>query len=414
VSDRGTPITLDSLRPRRTPIDTLRRVLGLVALLLVLAWAWRDSGMGESWKLWENRGRAVDYVLGQPVDESTREARRLEIARTVRTEFQAEARRQLEAEYDARGEARPSMMALMRQSQDRATGLMASLPPGEFDRRVDQRLEAEGFGGRRGGYFPLETDPRRILGDPDDLPPLHGSVGWIVSMADGIGGPVGSGVRWLFAALAGDGYTAKLLETISIAVWGTLLAVVIAVPTSLLAATSSLQIVTPGDSRLHRATRWIGRFGMRRSFDVARGFNEVVLAMILVAVLGLGPLPGVLALLIHTYGVLGKVFAEAIEAIDPRQVEGVQSTGASASQVLSFAVMPQVLPYVVSQSLLRFESNVRGATVLGVVGAGGIGQLLMDKFGAYEFPEVATMLAIIIVVVTLIDFACGRVVRRVV
>lgn len=390
------------------------RLLLLVCIAMVLAWSWRDAGMTEAWRLWSNRERAVDYLLGKPIDDSTLELRRGEVIRNLRTEFQVRARAELEAEYDARGQPRPSLMALMRESQDRAAEMMRQLPSGEFDRMVRERLDAEGFGGRRGGYFPPVTDPKQIFGDPERLPPLHWTVAWLVTLGDRVGGVIGTGIRWTLVAVTGDGYTAKLFETISIAVWGTLLAVLLAIPAGLLGASRGLQIITPGQGILHRLSRWTSRFGLRRSFDVARGFNEIVLAMILVAVLGLGPLPGVLALLIHTYGVLGKVFAEAIEAIDLRQVEGVQSTGASAAQVVSFAVLPQIMPYVVSQSLLRFESNVRGATILGVVGAGGIGQLLMDKFGAYEFQEVATMMIIIILVVTAIDFGCARVVRRVV
>lgn len=387
----------------------------LVAIgAMVLAWSWYGAGMPESGKLWTQRERAVDYIFGQRVDEQSVEKRRGEIDRQIRLEFQQQAKAELLAEIEQRGEPTPSTMQLMQQASDIADRRVAEIDPEQYAEMVEQRLAIEGMQtGRRGGYFPPETDPRRIFGDPEKLPQLHPAVAWIIELADDAGGIVRSATRWVFVSVAGNGYTGELFETIAIAIWGTLLAVVLAVPASLLGASRSLEILAPGDSRGHRVMRWMGKFVFRRSYDVARGFNEIVLAMIFVAILGLGPLPGVLALFIHTYGVLGKVFADAIATIDRKEIEGIQSTGAEPIQVVSYAVIPQILPYVVSQSLLRFESNVRGATILGVVGAGGIGQLLMDKFGAFQFQEVATMMIIIIVVVTLIDFGCGKVMRLV-
>jgi len=153
-------------------------------------------------------------------------------------------------------------------------------------------------------------------------------------------------------------------------------------------------------------------FFTRRGFDACRGFNEFVLALIFVAIIGLGPFAGVMALAVHTFGVLGKVFADALETVQQGEIDGVTATGASATQVVSFAVLPQIMPYVVSQTLLRFESNVRSASVLGLVGAGGIGFLIDAKLKSYDFQEVATMMIMIIVVVSLIDFACGRIMKR--
>ncbi len=391
----------------------LRKLTVLVGVVLILAWAFQVAGLHDSLKLWTNRQRAADYILGQRVDETTLDQRRAEVLRDVRTQLQARARADIEAELEAKGETAPGMMALMRLAEQRAAAEIAAMGQAELDRRVEARLVEQGFHqGRRGGYFPPETSPIAIFGDPARLSRLPAPLAWLVDLSDRAGPPVGPAVRWTIVALTGDGYTGELLETVAIALWGTLIAVVIAVPAGLLGAGRTLRLIAPGSALHHQALRWIAKFVVRRSFDISRGFNEIVLAMIFVAVLGLGPLPGVLALLIHTYGVLGKVFSEAIEAADNRPIEGVQSTGAGWSQVIAFAVLPQIMPYIASQSLLRFESNVRGATILGVVGAGGIGQMLMDKFGAFEFREVATMMIIIIVVVTLIDFACGRVMKR--
>lgn len=395
-------------KPRRS-IAT--RALWFALAVLVLAWTWKTAGLNESTKLWSNRERAADYILGQRVDESTIATHREEALRKVRTERQTLAREAIEAELKASGEPTPGLMALMRQAEQRASRELDALDPAELERLVQAKLDTLGRSGhRRGGYFPPETSPRAVFGNPDDIARVPPPLSWLVSWGEAVG--LGRAARWTVAAIAGDGYTAKLIETLAIALWGTLLAVIISIPAALLASGRTLEIMLPGDGAGHRLARWTGRFVVRRSFDISRGFNEIVLAMIFVAVLGLGPLPGVLALLVHTYGVLGKVFSEAMETIDPKPIEGVQSTGASWSQVVCFAVFPQAMPAIVSQSLLRLESNVRGATVLGVVGAGGIGQLLMDKFGAYRFQEVATMMIIIIIVVTAIDFACGRLLKR--
>jgi phosphonate transport system permease protein len=145
---------------------------------------------------------------------------------------------------------------------------------------------------------------------------------------------------------------------------------------------------------------------------MCRGFNEFVMALIFVAVLGLGPFAGILALWIHTFGILGKVFSEQIEAIEPGQVEALSSTGAFVDQTIAFSVLPQVMPGFVSYSLLRFESNVRSAAILGFVGAGGIGFLIFDKLNGYLFREVCTMMIVIIIAVGIIDFLCGKLRRR--
>jgi len=136
------------------------------------------------------------------------------------------------------------------------------------------------------------------------------------------------------------------------------------------------------------------------------------MALIFVAVIGLGPYAGILALWIHTFGVLGKVFSEQIEAIESGQVEALTSTGANPVQTIVFSVMPQVLPGLVSYTLLRFESNVRSAAILGFVGAGGIGFLIFDKLNGYLFREVCTMMIIIIMTVGVIDHFCGKIRMR--
>ena len=194
-------------------------------------------------------------------------------------------------------------------------------------------------------------------------------------------------------------YTGLLLETVQMAVWGTVLAVLLGVPFGLL-------------SSANLAPAWL-RFPVRRLMDAARSINELVFALIFVSAVGLGPLAGVLALAVHTTGVLAKLYSEAVEAIDPRPVEGIRATGASGLQEIVFGVIPQVLPLWISISLYRFESNVRSATVLGFVGAGGIGIAVYDTMRSFDFGAVGAILLMIVAVVSIVDIF-SQYLRRVV
>jgi phosphonate transport system permease protein len=149
---------------------------------------------------------------------------------------------------------------------------------------------------------------------------------------------------------------------------------------------------------------WLLRFPIRRSFDFLRGVDALVWALVFVRAVGLGPLAGVLAIATTDIGILSKLFAEAIENVDRKQVDGVQATGANAVQRVRFGIIPQVLPIMVSNALYMFESNVRSATILGIVGAGGIGFHLSDRIRAHRWEEVGFIIIMIIVFVALIDF----------
>ncbi len=146
-------------------------------------------------------------------------------------------------------------------------------------------------------------------------------------------------------------------------------------------------------------------FAARRLLEFCRTVPDIVLALIFVVAFGLGPLPGVLALALHTAGALGKQFFETAENIDMRPVEGLRAVGASYAQVIRYAALPQVLASFVSFALLRFEINVRGATVLGFVGAGGIGQDLMEAIREFHYSDVSAILVLIIAVVMTIDIS---------
>lgn len=184
-------------------------------------------------------------------------------------------------------------------------------------------------------------------------------------------------------------YLKEMVITLHIALWGTVLAIVAAVPLGLLSAANI-------------APAWIHQ-PVRRVMDACRATNEMVFAMLFIVAVGLGPFAGVLALFVHTTGTLGKLFSEAVEAIDPRPVEGIRATGAHKLAELAYGVIPQVLPLWLSYSLYRFESNVRSASVVGMVGAGGIGVILFEVIRGFQYAQTCAVLLMLIVTVSLID-----------
>ncbi|GMV58029.1 MAG: hypothetical protein AMXMBFR72_11410 [Betaproteobacteria bacterium] len=189
-------------------------------------------------------------------------------------------------------------------------------------------------------------------------------------------------------------YLHEMLVTLQIAVWGSALAVLCAVPVGL-AASSNV------------APWWVYQ-PVRRAADALRAINEMVFAMLFVVAVGLGPFAGVLAIWLHTTGTLAKLFSEAVEAIDPQPVEGIRATGATRLDEIRYGVLPQVMPLWVSYSLYRFEANVRSASVVGMVGAGGIGVILWEVIRGFQYAQTAAVLLIIIVSVTLIDLLSAR------
>ncbi len=195
-------------------------------------------------------------------------------------------------------------------------------------------------------------------------------------------------------------YVEEMVITLQIAVWGTALAVVSAVPLGLLASAN----ITPW---------WIHQ-PVRRVLDAFRAINEMVFAMLFVVAVGLGPFAGVLALWVHTTGTLAKLFSEAVESIDPQPVEGIRSTGASALHEIVYGVIPQVMPLWISYTLYRFEANVRSASVVGMVGAGGIGVVLWEIIRGFRYAETAAVMIIIIVTVSVIDLISARIRKQMV
>jgi len=193
-------------------------------------------------------------------------------------------------------------------------------------------------------------------------------------------------------------YARELVVTVQIALWGTVLAVPAAVPMGLLCSAN----ITPA---------WVHQ-PVRRLMDGCRAINEMVFAMLFIVAVGLGPFAGVLALAVHTTGTLAKLFSEAVEAIDPRPVEGIRATGAHPLVEIAYGVIPQVMPLWLSFMLYRFESNVRSASVVGMVGAGGIGVVLFEVIRSFQYAQTCAVLILLAVSVTLIDLLSATVRKR--
>jgi len=187
-------------------------------------------------------------------------------------------------------------------------------------------------------------------------------------------------------------YLPSLIETINIAAVSTLIGAVIALFLSLL-STRGL-------------ARWPALIGVfRRTMDVLRAVPEIVIALVLIFILGGGPVPAMIAIALHTIGALGKLFSEVNENVDLKPVEGLQSVGASWSQRMLLGVMPQVAPNFISYTLLRFEINVRASAILGFVGSGGIGYELRNSisWGQGRYDEVAAIFILLFLTIVVFD-----------
>ena len=191
-----------------------------------------------------------------------------------------------------------------------------------------------------------------------------------------------------------DGYLADMVVTIQIAVWGTALAVFFGIPFAILSSAN----VCP---------QWVVQ-PVRRLMDACRAINEIVFALMFVVAVGLGPFAGVMALFVHNLGVFAKLFSEAVEAIDPRPVRRHSGDRRAAPAGGDLRRHPQVLPLWSSLTLYRLETNVRSATTLGIVGAGGIGQTLYESIRSFQDGETAAQVIVVVVTVMVIDLSSAR------
>jgi phosphonate transport system permease protein len=190
-------------------------------------------------------------------------------------------------------------------------------------------------------------------------------------------------------------YLKALGETLSIALLGTTLAAVFALPVSLFAARN----IVPSK---------ILRFPIRRFLDSIRGVDTLIWALVWINVVGLGPFAGVLAIAVSDFGAFGKLFSEAIEGADQKQVEGIRASGGSPLHEIRFGLLPQVLPVIAGQVLYFIESNTRSATIIGIVGAGGIGLQLAEQIRVLEWQKVSFLILMILVAVAAIDFISSK------
>ena len=227
------------------------------------------------------------------------------------------------------------------------------------------------------GLADLEFSPTRLFSG------LH-QLGWITLMM--IPPDPGSSLPLYLSALG---------ETLSIALLGTTIAAVFALPVSLLAARN----IVPAN---------LIRFPVRRFLDSIRGVDTLIWALVWINVVGLGPFAGVLAIAVSDFGAFGKLFSEAIEAADKKQVEGIRASGGSALHEIRFGLMPQVLPVIAGQVLYFIESNTRSATIIGIVGAGGIGLQLAEQIRVLEWQKVSFLILMILVAVAAIDWISGK------
>jgi len=227
------------------------------------------------------------------------------------------------------------------------------------------------------GLVDLEFSPTRLIAG------LH-QLGWITLMM--LPPDPGSSLPLYLEALG---------ETLSIALLGTTLAAVVALPVSLLAARNIVR-----SSLL--------RFPVRRFLDTIRGVDTLIWALVWINVVGLGPFAGVLAIAVSDFGAFGKLFSEAIEAADRKQVEGIRASGGNALHEIRFGLMPQVLPVIAGQVLYFIESNTRSATIIGIVGAGGIGLQLAEQIRVLEWQKVSFLILMILIAVAAIDWISTR------
>ena len=237
-----------------------------------------------------------------------------------------------------------------------------------------------------------------------DLVELFSSTGPIERFVSGMFPPDLS-VRTLQATGRG------ILETFQMSFLGALIGAVVAFP---LAALGTAEADTVGASRGERVLKAIPYHLSRFVLNVFRSVPDILWALVFVVALGLGPFPGTLALAVHSAGILGKLLSETLEAVPSRPVEALRATGAGALQVFLFGRLPQAMGGFTSLTLYQWECNIRSATILGFVGAGGIGQQILISMNLFDYPKVATLVAATIILVLIVDRFSAIVRRRLV
>lgn len=220
---------------------------------------------------------------------------------------------------------------------------------------------------------------------------FYGSFGKLAVMFNQMFPPTTGGQFWDYVNAIG--------ETLSMALIGSLIGGIAALPLAFVAA-KNFNPIRPV------------QFATRRFADVLRAADYMIWGLVFVRAMGLGPIPGIMAIAIIDTGILIILYSEAIENIDRKQIEGVKASGGGTLEVIRFGVLPQVMPVLLTNALYMFESNVRAATILGIVGAGGIGFLLSDNLRAFEFSNAMMIIIMIILVVYVIDYGSRKLRER--
>ncbi|OJW69991.1 MAG: phosphonate ABC transporter, permease protein PhnE [Sphingomonadales bacterium 63-6] len=292
-------------------------------------------------------------------------------------------------------------------------GKMASLTGSALLARVgivEDEAPGQGLGNVLSRLFPLQISDRQDVARIDDFAPEHlppfAYVEQVRSTEQALNPatlqlesrPVTR--TYLVQPLGYLGHVAiKILETLEIALWGTLVGVIMALPLAMLGARN---IMPYGAAR----------FAARSAVGFLRAVPELISALFLVIAYGFGPIAGFMALGLHSAGVLGKFYADDMENADPRPQEALAAIGASKFAIWRLAVVPQVMPQFVGATLYVLDRNVRMATVIGLVGAGGIGQELKGRYDMFEYGHVGTILIAIFLVVLALDQLSARLRRR--
>jgi phosphonate transport system permease protein len=198
------------------------------------------------------------------------------------------------------------------------------------------------------------------------------------------------------------------VETIALSLMGTVLAVLIALPLGIISSRTVLIGVDSAEGNQPmsgaRYLRLIPYWGSTLGLNLLRSIPELFWALIFILAVGLGPFAGALALGFHTGGVLGKLFSEVIEDVNPQPIEALQATGAPMAAVLAYGIFPLALPQLLSYTLYRWEVNIRAAAIIGVVGAGGIGRDIYVAISLFHYQQLFTLLLMTLVIVTLVDY----------
>jgi phosphonate transport system permease protein len=201
-----------------------------------------------------------------------------------------------------------------------------------------------------------------------------------------------------------------ILETFHMSFLGAFVGAVVAFP---LAALGTRGAATVGATRSERLLRAVPYHVSRFVLNVFRSVPDILWALIFVVAVGLGPFPGTLALAVHSAGVLGKLYSETLEAVPSRPVEALASTGANGFQSFLFGMLPQGMSNFTSLTLYMWECNIRSATILGFVGAGGIGQQILISMNLFDYSKVATLVGATVIVVLLVDRLSAAIRRRI-